>query len=136
MKQGESFKPVTLRVHADPISIIGKVLDQNPRSYTKINDFMGIGMGMAMAGLTCRDTESRSNTAQLTQQQIQNQKAIAEKRVVSMCIDAALAEDDFENAYSYIMTRLVRIAGPAHERIPDHDRKGGLFAEAPPRILG
>jgi hypothetical protein len=45
-KQGEPFKPVTLRVHGDPISIIGKVLDQNRRSYTKINDFVRISSGM------------------------------------------------------------------------------------------
>jgi hypothetical protein len=45
-KQGEPFKPVALRVHGDPISIIGKVLDQNRRSYTKINEFVGIGQSM------------------------------------------------------------------------------------------
>jgi hypothetical protein len=52
-----------------------------------------------------------------------------------VCIDAALAEDDFETAYSYIMTRLVNIAGPAQDCTPEYDRKGGLFAEAPPKIL-
>lgn len=52
-----------------------------------------------------------------------------------MCIDAALAEDDFETAYSYIMTRLVTIAAPAQERTPQPDRKGGLFAELPPKEI-
>ena len=52
-----------------------------------------------------------------------------------MCIDAALAEDDFETAYSYIMTRLVNIAGPAQERTTAHNRNGGLFAELPPKML-
>lgn len=33
-----------LRVHGDPISILGKVLDQNRGSYTEINDFIRIGM--------------------------------------------------------------------------------------------
>lgn len=33
------------------------------------------------------------------------------------------------------MTRLVNIAGPAQERTPNHDRKGGLFAELPPKEL-
>ena len=32
LKQGEPFTPVILRVHSDPISIIGKVLEQNPKS--------------------------------------------------------------------------------------------------------
>ena len=45
-KQGEPFKPVTLRVHGDPISIIGKILDQNQRSYTKVNHFISIGENM------------------------------------------------------------------------------------------
>ena len=52
-----------------------------------------------------------------------------------MCIDAALAEDDFETAYSYIITRLVNIAGPAQERSTEHERKGGLFAELPPKEI-
>jgi hypothetical protein len=76
-----------------------------------------------------------STIAQKTQAQIKEQELIAEKRVVSMCIDQALAEDDFETAYSYIMTRLANIAGPAQERAPYHDRKGGLFAELPPKEL-
>ncbi|KAK2623864.1 hypothetical protein QTJ16_007045 [Diplocarpon rosae] len=64
------------------------------------------------------------------------QKAIAEKRVVSMCIDAALAEDDFETAYSYVMTSLKDIAGRAHARCPDLERNNlGLFAEPAPKVL-
>lgn len=31
---------------------------------------------------------------------------MVEKRVISMCIDAALTEDDFETAYSYVVNRL------------------------------
>lgn len=83
-KQGEPFKPVTLRVHGDPISIIGKVLDQNRRSYTKINDFVRIGKGMVMAGLTFRTIKGQTTIAQMTEEQIQEQEAVAEKRVVSM----------------------------------------------------
>ncbi|PBP24949.1 secretory pathway protein Sec39 [Diplocarpon rosae] len=96
-KQGEPFRPVNLRVHSDPISIIGKILDQNPRSYTKMRDMLDMGNDMVMAGLT----RMKSVTGNMPRKQ---QKAIAEKRVVSMCIDAALAEDDFETAYSYVMT--------------------------------
>lgn len=66
---------------------------------------------------------------------MQDQETIAEKRVISMCIAAALGEDDFETAYSYIMTRLVNIAGRAQQRSPHLERKGGLFAELPPKEL-
>lgn len=31
---------------------------------------------------------------------------VAEKRIVAMCIEAALKEDDFETAYSYVVNRL------------------------------
>jgi hypothetical protein len=108
-----------------------------------------------MAGLTFRNIKGVTTMAQMTEEQVREQKVIAEKRVVSsmyhllqsliyikrlltsltVCIDAALAEDDFETAYSYIMTRLVNIAGPAQERSPEHERKGGLFAELPPKEI-
>ncbi|PBP19278.1 secretory pathway protein Sec39 [Diplocarpon rosae] len=128
-KQGEPFRPVNLRVHSDPISIIGKILDQNPRSYTKMRDMVDIGNDMVMAGLT----RMKSATGKMPRKQ---QKAIAEKRVVSMCIDAALAEDDFETAYSYVMTSLKDIAGRAHARCPDLERNNlGLFAEPAPKVL-
>ena len=45
-KHGEPFKPVSLRVHADPISIIARMLDMNPNSYTRINDYIHIGREM------------------------------------------------------------------------------------------
>ena len=132
-KQGEPFKPVSLRVHSDPISIIGKILDQNPRSYTKIGDFVDMGKHMVRAGLTVRNTNGQTA---LEPKQVIEQEAVAEKRVVSMCIDAALAEDDFETAYSYVVTRLKDIAGPAHARTPMLERRStGLFAEPPPKVI-
>ncbi|EKD21066.1 uncharacterized protein L3040_000896 [Drepanopeziza brunnea f. sp. 'multigermtubi'] len=128
-KQGEPFKPVTLRVHNDPISIIGKILEQNPKSYAQIGEFLDMGHDMVMAGL-------KGVKLQMGDVPQAEQKAIAEKRVVSMCIDAALAEDDFETAYSYVVTWLKDIAGRAHARCPDLERnKLGLFAEPPPKVL-
>ncbi|TVY80519.1 Protein transport protein sec39 [Lachnellula suecica] len=133
-KQGEPFKPVTLRVHGDPISIIGKLLDQNPRSYTKINDFIDMGRTMVKAGLTVRDVTGRARP--LDAEQIAEQQSIAEKRVVSMCVDAALAEDDFETGYSYVVTRLKRIAGPAQSRTPEAaSQQSGLLAEVAPKTM-
>jgi hypothetical protein len=132
LKQGEPFTPVALRVHSDPISIIGRILEQNPRSYTKISDFIWMGKEMTKAGLTVRDTAVDST---LKKQQFLGQESVAERRIVAMCISAALAEDDFESAYSYVTTRLAAIASQAHTRTPDLGRRGGLFAEPPPGII-
>jgi hypothetical protein len=132
-KQGEPFKPVSLRLHGDPISIIGKILDQNSRSYTKIGDFIDMGKHMVRAGLTVRKVDGETA---LKPEQVMEEESVAEKRVVSMCIDAALADDDFETAYSYVVTRLKEIAGPAHARTPELERRGtGLFAEPPPKVI-
>ncbi len=94
LKQGEPFTPVVLRVHPDPIAIVGKVLEQNPKSYTKIQDLLDLGASMVEAGLTVRDKHGHSA---LTAEQEPAQRSIAGKRITAMCIDAALTEDDFEN---------------------------------------
>ncbi|KAI0003638.1 secretory pathway Sec39 [Xylariaceae sp. FL0662B] len=102
LKKGEPFTPVVLRVHSDPISIIGKVLEQNPKSYTKIQDFLEIGANMVDAGLSVGEQRDH---AQSVVDQAQRQ-LLVEKRITAMCVDAALTEDDFETAYSYVVNRL------------------------------
>lgn len=103
LRQGEAFRPINLRTAKDPIGLIGKILEQNPQSYTKVQDFIGIGLDMVDAGLTIQDVEAAHNKH--THHEPEH-KDTATKRVQAMCIDAALNEDDFETAYSYIMTRL------------------------------
>lgn len=109
LKQGEPFTPVVLRVHHDPISIIIKVLEQNPKSYTRIHDLVDMGRNMVAAGLTVRD---KSGHSILTPEMEPEQMLIAEKRITAMCIDTALVEDDFETAYSYVMNRLAALSKP------------------------
>lgn len=46
----------------------------------------------------------------------EHHRLVCELRVISMCIAQALAEDDFETAYSYIETRLAPIAQRAEMR--------------------
>jgi hypothetical protein len=133
LKQGEPFTPVVLRVHADPTSIIGKILDQNPKSYTKINEFVNLGEQMVLAGLTVRDVEGH---AVIEPHQEKEEISAAKKRITSMCIDSALTEDDFETAYSYVMNRLSPIASEAQARTPLLERSdSGILAHPPPRIL-
>ncbi|KAK3359345.1 Sec39 domain-containing protein [Lasiosphaeria hispida] len=104
LKQGEPFTPVVLRVHTDPISIIDKILEQNPKSYTKIQNLISLGTGMVQAGLTLRDKHGNAKT--LTEEEQERQCLTAERRITAMCIDTALTEDDFETAYSYVVNHL------------------------------
>ncbi|TFA99965.1 Protein transport protein sec39 [Trichoderma ghanense] len=103
LKQGEPFKPVVLRVHSDPISIIEKVLEQNPKAYTRLPEFLEMAANMVRAGITQQarsvkfDSPAEDNSKELTR---------AEKLIVALCIEAALREDDFETAYSYVVSRL------------------------------
>ena len=135
-KQGEPFKPVQLLVHSDPISIIGKILDQNPGSYSQISEMVDIGIGMVKSGLVSKSSHGYSVLRALEEEDVKKGTSDAEKRVVSMCIDAALAEDDFETAYSYIVTRLKDIAGPAHARGPGavHSSEG-MFPDLPLKVI-
>jgi hypothetical protein len=103
LKQGEPFKPVVLRVHSDPISIIDKVLEQNPKAYTRLPEFLEMAANMVRAGITqqARSIKFNSGTGD-------NSKELhrAEKLIIASCIEAALREDDFETAYSYVVSRL------------------------------
>lgn len=103
LKRGEPFRPVVLRVHSDPISIIDKVLEQNPGAYTRLQEFLEIGMNMAVAGSS---NGKKQPSATPTPQGQDAAMEEAEKRIVSECILAALREDDFETAYSYVVSRL------------------------------
>ncbi|KID89097.1 protein transport protein Sec39 [Metarhizium guizhouense ARSEF 977] len=105
LKQGEPFSPVVLRVHSDPIFIIEKVLEQNPRAYTRLQEFLEMGMNMVRAGLpSYRKLDSA--TILTTDSELNLAAYIAERRITAMCIEAALKEDDFETAYSYVASRL------------------------------
>ncbi|KAK1237536.1 hypothetical protein MKX08_003161 [Trichoderma sp. CBMAI-0020] len=103
LKQGEPFKPVVLRVHSDPISIIDKALEQNPKAYTRLPEFLEMAANMVRAGITQQarsikfDSETGDNSKELHR---------AKKLIIASCIEAALREDDFETAYSYVVSRL------------------------------
>ena len=100
LQHGVPFQPVSIRVHKDPLSLIDKVLEQNPRAYTKVDDLQGIGMNIVLAGLPAssdNDDMSQSVQARLLE---------AEQRITFAAISSALAQHDFDTAYSYITTHL------------------------------
>ena len=88
---------------------------------------------MVLAGLTVRDVEGHAPIeTDLEREHI----SIAKKRITSMCIDSALTEDDFETAYSYVMSRLPPVASEAQARTPLLQRSdSGILAHPPPRML-
>ncbi|EQK99671.1 Secretory pathway Sec39 [Ophiocordyceps sinensis CO18] len=100
LKQGEPFSPVVLRVHSDPISIIDKVLQQNPKAYTRLQEFVEMGLNMVRAGLPSRDRSHQNRDSSTSGGD--TQLLVTERRIVAMCAEAALREDDFETAYSYV----------------------------------
>ncbi|OIW29932.1 secretory pathway Sec39 [Coniochaeta ligniaria NRRL 30616] len=118
LKQGEPFTPVLLRVHQDPIAIVGKILEQNPKSYTRVHDLVDLGANMVAAGLTTRSSRG-ANPPPPNPEQERAERETAERRITAMCIDAALTEDDFETAYSYVTNRLSALSPPP---APSHSK--------------
>ncbi|KAL8920753.1 MAG: hypothetical protein Q9208_006083 [Pyrenodesmia sp. 3 TL-2023] len=109
LQHGVPFQPVNIRASKDPMGLIEKILEQNPRSYAKLDDLIEIGQNLVRSGLdsariTAPSTEP-TETADLGQDQSQ-QLAESSRRITSMAIEAALSEGDFDTAYSYIVNRL------------------------------
>jgi hypothetical protein len=99
LQYGVPFQPVNIRVNSDPISLIGKVLEQNASSYTRVDDLISIGKNLVAAGLVEHSKDSSDKeTRKLSQD--------TERRVTGMAIETALSSDDFDTAYSYVVNRL------------------------------
>ncbi|POR33478.1 Protein transport protein sec39 [Tolypocladium paradoxum] len=120
LKQGEPFSPVVLRVHSDPISIIERVLEQNPKAYTRLQEFLEMGINMVRAGLPFRSRSDQPWASSAGSDQ-DVERFVAEKRIIAMGVEAALREDDFETAYSYVVSRLGASASSPGEAKDPHD---------------
>lgn len=103
LQHGVPFQPVSIRVSNDPISLIGKVLDQNNKAYTKLDDLIGIAQNLVRAGLP---TPTPRDLAPGDIAPLERRLQDAEHRVTYLAIAAALADHDFDTAYSLITTRL------------------------------
>lgn len=99
LQHGVPFQPVSIRIHHDPLSLVEKVLDQNPKSYTKLDDLLSIGRNLVAAGLP-------TPTTSIENQDNHSDTLTAERRITSLAISSALSSNDFDTAYSYILTRL------------------------------
>ena len=105
LQHGVLFQPVNIRAHKDPMSLIGKILSQNPRSYTHLDNLLEIGQNLVTAGLT-DNMHGSSSAAPDVQGDSQQKGVVARRRITRMAIEAALEEDDFDTAYSYVVNRL------------------------------
>ncbi|KAF3394399.1 hypothetical protein F1880_005215 [Penicillium rolfsii] len=107
LQHGVPFEPVSIRVHHDPLSLVEKVLDQNAKSYTKLDDLLSIGRNLVKAGLPTH-LSSSEHESHSSQEQLSEEDALvtAERRITSLAISSALTSNDFGTAYSYILTRL------------------------------
>ncbi|PYH97227.1 secretory pathway Sec39 [Aspergillus ellipticus CBS 707.79] len=106
LQHGVPFQPVSIRVHPDPLSLIEKVLDQNPKSYTKADDLLAIGRNLVAAGVSSRVVADEHDTPFSTPPSKEDTLITAERRIMSLAISSALSSNDFGTAYSYILTRL------------------------------
>ena len=104
LQHGVPFQPVNIRAHKDPMSLIGKILRQNHQSYAHLDNLLEIGQNLVTAGLT--DNVHDFSAASGFQGDPQQQALIAKRRITGMAIEAALDEDDFDTAYSYVVNRL------------------------------
>lgn len=103
LERGIPFQPARIRKSDDPVSLINQVLEQNPRSYTKLDDLINIGQKLILASQTIT---SGSDGATEASHPERPDLTDVSKRITGMAIEAALAEDDFETAYSYVVNRL------------------------------
>ncbi|POS86465.1 hypothetical protein EPUL_001322 [Erysiphe pulchra] len=120
LKKGEPFKPASLRVHEDPVIILGKMLEQNPQSYKKIVEFIELAKKMVQAGLIKNKKDCQLDGSVSCNEEL----VVAKSRVIAMCIDAALVEDDFETAYFYVKNYLKKTTSVAHAQ--DLENEGNI----------
>ncbi|KAL1883605.1 hypothetical protein Plec18167_002612 [Paecilomyces lecythidis] len=106
LQHGVPFQPVSIRVHPDPIYLIEKVLEQNPKSYTKLDDLLSIGRNLVAAGLVPSSNNESHPEDHLPAESPEKVTVTTERRIISLAVSSALSSNDFGTAYSYILTRL------------------------------
>ncbi len=135
LQHGVPFRPVNIRALKDPLDLVARVLEQDSKAYTKLDDLLDVGRNLTRSKQIERSDGDGISVIE------------AEQRITYLAITAALAAHDFDTAYSYITTRLstgsnnstasgddfswraAYAAGryrPAHPPRSLHDRMGSL----------
>lgn len=112
LQHGVPFQPVSIRVSSDPVSMIEKVLERNENAYTKLDDLLSIGRNFVLAGLPILEPPDLAPGEPVP---IDRRLFDVEHRITFAAIEAALAVNDFDTAYSLITTRLNTSAHKAQD---------------------
>ena len=103
LQHGIPFEPVNIRVSNDPLSLLEKVLDQNSKAYTKLDDLHNIARNLVLADLPVPPPQDYAPGEEVP---IERRLFDAEHRITYSAVIAALTDHDFDTAYSLITTRL------------------------------
>ncbi|KKZ61803.1 hypothetical protein EMCG_00530 [[Emmonsia] crescens] len=106
LQHGVPFQPVSIRVHHDALSLIGKVLEQNPKAYTELDNLIAIGRHLVTAGFPARPRDDDDHMHTNAPPSREEELLASDHRIISLSISAALESNDFDTAYSYVLTRL------------------------------
>ncbi|KAF3934525.1 hypothetical protein ABW19_dt0206287 [Dactylella cylindrospora] len=109
---GVPLKPVQIRLYHDPPDLISRVLQSNTKAYLQLDSLVKIAADLVY-GVSKSDAEPTPTEA-----------ALLKSRITGMCVEAALAEDDFETAFSYVMNKLV----PNHKKMVDSNGKKSTWS--------
>ena len=101
LQHGVPLLPANVRAHQGPLNLIEKVLEQNAKSYTHLDDLLEIGRRFIRAGLI-KGKDVGAEDAIQSDTLLQK----VEKSIIASTIRAALAQHDFDTAYAYIVNRL------------------------------
>ena len=104
LQHGVPLLPVNIRIYPEPLNLIDKVLEQNPGSYTKLDDLLDIGKDLVKSGsIVSISSDDNDPSKEALFHQV-------EQSIIAKAISASLSEDDFDTAYSYIVNRLSNLS--------------------------
>lgn len=104
LHRGQPFRPLDIHNTEEPISLLGTVLEQNHGSYTKLDDLLEIGRNLLLATPVLRSQQGEQDASIGEKEELELR--VGERQVVGMAVDSALASNDFETAYSYVVNHL------------------------------
>ncbi|KAK6360834.1 hypothetical protein TWF730_006955 [Orbilia blumenaviensis] len=99
---GVPLKPVQIRLFPDPVGLISRVLQSNPKAYLQLDSLVKVALNLVYGVYKPRGDEEKGGG-----EPTEEETAAVRRRVVGMCVEAALAEDDFETAFSFVVNKLV-----------------------------
>ncbi|EPS41366.1 hypothetical protein H072_4737 [Dactylellina haptotyla CBS 200.50] len=101
---GTPLKPVQIRLYPDPPELISRVLQSNHKAYLQLDSLVKIAADLVYGVSKPHDgTDGEPAPAEA---------AALKSKITGMCVEAALAEDDFETAFSFVVNKLV----PTHQK--------------------